>query len=329
MDPRDGDSGEGDVKVLRSSDIDETRQLVAEVFCDHGLKQIRADERLNYHHELIGGPAVEFSIMNYGARVSVEPGALGSFYLVQIPLDGIDLVQADNKEAVSQKGCATVHSPNHHLRMCWSANCKKLVVRVDKNALEQQAVNLTGRALRGTLEFDLQMDTGSGQGGCWGRLATNFFEEIRRTPSILRTPVIAVQFEQLLMTSLLEWQPNNHLTDYISQQEISFPRYVRRVEEYMEANCHLPITLDSLVAISGVSGRSLFASFQKFKGVTPMNHLRNIRMSRVRRELESSAAGESVTEIATRWGFYELGRFAGAYKKRYGEYPSETLKRNS
>jgi len=97
----------------------------------------------------------------------------------------------------------------------------------------------------------------------------------------------------------------------------------------MEANCHLPITLENLVSISGVSGRSLFAGFRKFRGISPMNHLRNIRMSRVRSELETPSTESSVTEVATRWGFYELGRFAAAYKSRFGEYPSETLKRYS
>lgn len=329
LDPTVGESEGDGVRVLSSTDIDETRQLVADVFCDHGLKQIGADERLNYHHVLIGGSAVEFSIMNYGARVSVEPGALESFYLVQIPLEGVDVVQAGTSEAISHKGCASVHSPHHHLRMCWSADCKKLVVRVDKAALERQAVHLTGGALRGSLEFDLEMDVVSGPGASWGRLAASFVDEIRRTPSILKSPIVAAQFEQLLMTSLLEWQPNSHLTAAREKQEMNSPRYVRLVEEYVEANCHLPITLENLVSISGVSGRTLFAGFRKFRGSSPMHHLRNIRMSRVRSEFENPSTESSVTEVATRWGFYELGRFAAAYKARFGEYPSETLKRNS
>jgi AraC-like DNA-binding protein len=265
--------------------------------------------------------------MNYGAQVDIEPVALESFYLVQIPLEGVDAVKVGSSEAISHKGCATVHSPHHHLRMCWSSECKKLVVRIDKNVFERQAVSLTGGPLRGELEFDLKMDVESGQGASWGRLAANFVDEIQRTPSILKSPIIAAQFEQLLMTSLLEWQPNSHLTAYREQQGTKLPRYVRITEEYIEAHCHLPISLENLVSVSGVSGRTLFAGFRKFRGISPMSHLRNIRMLRVRRELEKPSTAGSVTEVATSWGFYELGRFAAAYKKRFGEHPSDTLKR--
>ena len=36
---------------------------------------------------------------------------------------------------------------------------------------------------------------------------------------------------------------------------------------------------------------------------------------------------DSVTGVATRFGFYELGRFAGLCRRAFGESPSETLSR--
>ena len=288
------------IRILRSADVDETRQMVADVFCDHKLRQIDAGEQLDYHHVLIDGAALGISIMRYGARVAIDPGPLGSFYLVQIPLAGLDILSADGAETTSHKGCASVHSPHHHLRMCWSADCQKLVVRVDKEALERHAVSLSGRSLRGNLEFDVAMDTEAGSGASWTRLASSLVDELRRTPSILRSPLVAAQFEQLLMTSLLEWQPNSHSPAFGERQPVdSCPRQVRLVEEYIEANCHLPLTVEDLVAVSGASGRSLFAGFRKHRGVSPMNHLRNVRMQRARHELENAAGETSVTSIAT------------------------------
>ena len=34
----------------------------------------------------------------------------------------------------------------------------------------------------------------------------------------------------------------------------------------------------------------------------------------------------SVAALAARWGFTHLGRFAMEYRRRYGHYPSQTLR---
>jgi len=46
-----------------------------------------------------------------------------------------------------------------------------------------------------------------------------------------------------------------------------------------------------------------------------------------RRELSTAGAQKSVTEVAVHDGFTHLGRFTEAYRRAYGESPSETLRR--
>ncbi len=51
-------------------------------------------------------------------------------------------------------------------------------------------------------------------------------------------------------------------------------------------------------------------------------------MHLVRRALsESTPADMTVTEIATRYGFWQFGRLAVEYKALFGETPSAALKR--
>ncbi|WP_420233116.1 AraC family transcriptional regulator [Pseudomonas sp. ABY48] len=58
----------------------------------------------------------------------------------------------------------------------------------------------------------------------------------------------------------------------------------------------------------------------------PMAYLRNLRLEQVHLELSRQQQDASVTDIAFKWGFAHLGRFAQEYKKRYGEAPSTTLR---
>ena len=61
--------------------------------------------------------------------------------------------------------------------------------------------------------------------------------------------------------------------------------------------------------------------------MSPLTYLRRLRLDGVHAELSRCEPWEvSVSEVAFRWGFTHLGRFAGAYRARYGVPPSQTLR---
>jgi transcriptional regulator GlxA family with amidase domain len=61
--------------------------------------------------------------------------------------------------------------------------------------------------------------------------------------------------------------------------------------------------------------------------MSPTQYMRSVRLRDVRRALRASEGrGATVTNVATSYGFYELGRFAAAYREAFGEVPSETLR---
>jgi AraC family ethanolamine operon transcriptional activator len=51
------------------------------------------------------------------------------------------------------------------------------------------------------------------------------------------------------------------------------------------------------------------------------------RIHLVRRALSAAVAEATVTEIATHFGFWHLGRFSAGYQTIFGELPSTTLAR--
>jgi transcriptional regulator GlxA family with amidase domain len=87
------------------------------------------------------------------------------------------------------------------------------------------------------------------------------------------------------------------------------------------------LVVADLVAASGVPGRTLFKHFRDSKGTSPMRYLRNARLEKVRHALTRAEPGDSVTVIAMIWGFSHMGRFAVEYRARFGESPSDTLRK--
>lgn len=107
-------------------------------------------------------------------------------------------------------------------------------------------------------------------------------------------------------------------------------RVVARFEEYLEANRGKSLYLTEVCAAIGVPERTLRGACEEYLGMGPIKYLTLRRMHLARRALLGSAPSEtSVTRIATDHGFWELGRFAVAYRALFGETPSASLRQPS
>jgi AraC-like DNA-binding protein len=105
---------------------------------------------------------------------------------------------------------------------------------------------------------------------------------------------------------------------------------VERAEQLALADLDEPLHITTLCRVLDVSERTLRKAFHRMHGVPPCRHLRMLRLSQARRALLSADGDRvTVTEIATGFGFMELGRFSVEYRKVFGESPSQTLQRTS
>ncbi|WP_396270736.1 helix-turn-helix domain-containing protein [Ideonella sp.] len=105
-------------------------------------------------------------------------------------------------------------------------------------------------------------------------------------------------------------------------------RVVQRAESYITACSDPTVRLDEVCLAAGTSLSRLERAFREAYGHGPRRTLTLRRMAAVRRELMQALPGTSVTEVATRWGFSHLGRFAQDYASMYQERPSATLQRS-
>jgi AraC-like DNA-binding protein len=105
---------------------------------------------------------------------------------------------------------------------------------------------------------------------------------------------------------------------------------IARFDELLEANRDWPVRLAEICEMTGVSDRTLRICCHEQLGMGPMRYMWLRRMHLARRALtRADRAAATVTEIATRFGFYELGRFSVEYRALFGELPSMSLRRMS
>ena len=104
-------------------------------------------------------------------------------------------------------------------------------------------------------------------------------------------------------------------------------RIVDRAREYALSHLDEPLSILELCNNIGASRRKLQYCFQETLGINPLTYLRLLRLNAVRRELCDGVKERRVQEVAARWGFWHLSRFATDYRALFGEKPSQTLYR--
>ncbi len=97
-------------------------------------------------------------------------------------------------------------------------------------------------------------------------------------------------------------------------------------EDFMQANFGEAIAVADIAEACGVGVRSLQTTFRRTTGVTLWTRLSEIRLDEAYLLLIAGTE-RSVTDIALSCGVAHLGRFAQAYRRRFGELPSDTRRR--
>ena len=103
-----------------------------------------------------------------------------------------------------------------------------------------------------------------------------------------------------------------------------------RAEAYIEKHARGAVRVADICRAAGVSERTLQYAFVDQFGIGPKEFLNVFRLISIRRQLHvADPRRTKVADVANSWGFWHMGQFAADYRRRFDEYPSETLKRQS
>lgn len=319
-----------DAVTVRTDDVDRARAEVGRVFCPHRLTPQSGvhSVRLRMAARRAGGVGV--IDLDYGQAVRIQPPALETFYLVQIPSAGSTLVGHAGQTVTSTPDVASVLSPYDSSDMRWSEGSPHRIFYADRRAVDRELARLLGRPVDDPVRLDVGMLMTTPTAQAWARGVAFLADELSQPAdaSLFDHPQVAARFEQGLIGKLLLAHRHSHSHLLAEPDQQAHPgRIVRRACALISEHHGEALTVGDVAEALRVSVRTLQDCFRRELQTTPTAYLRACRLDAAHRTLRSAAPGVSVTTVALEHGFVHLGRFAADYRSRFGESPSTTLRR--
>ena len=127
---------------------------------------------------------------------------------------------------------------------------------------------------------------------------------------------------EVLETVFMHVRANNR--DLRMNERLQAARLAR---EYICNNLGSDLDISRLCEITGCAKETLHKGFRERYGMSPGQYTRILRLNRVHAELLENPSYGRVTDIAMKWGFTHMGRFAGYYRQLFDESPSRTMRK--
>ncbi len=313
--------------LFESHDLEETRARISDYLWPHQMQILGRSSEVTTRLDGVSFDCIDLFSLEYGTEVQLEPGEIEGYYLVQTTLCGSGHVKNGSRCADTRVGLTTIVSPSEPTSITMDAACRRLILRVEREALERQVSLMLNRELKQPLVFNLELSHSSQEGIAWLQTLEYLCQQYNLCAGTLENQAIRKQFASMAMTLLIGTQPHNYTDQLKTESHVVLPRHVRQARDYIEANLGEPINMSELAAQFGVTPRTLQSGFQRFLDQTPSEYIRELKLKRAHEALQAADPDSAqVTDILLGLGVSNAGRFAQLYKKRFGCLPSHTLK---
>jgi len=314
--------------VIATRNLDAARDAVGRTYLRHDLVSIDGpiDMRLN----TLAGPRLTLGYLTYRAETQLTMPRTEDSYIVNLTVAGRTAgARRDGARAgTAAHASGLVLSPQEAHRVRWSADAEQLHLKVHRAGLESHLADMLGRPVGEVVDFDFALDLTTPGGRALLRSVQFLAAELDRPGGVADLPLARAQLEGYVLSALLHAGRHQFSDALAGREDDRRLGPLAPVLEHIEAHAGAELTPEVLARVGCVSVRTLHAAFRERLGTTPMAHVRAVRLERARAELLRGDPGTtSVTEVATRYGFVHLSRFAEQYRRRFGELPSATLRR--
>ncbi len=311
---------------IRTSNVTVLEEIVGRHYAGAKIEQIRSAEGLNVVANRCQLKNIGLTYGRHQARLRIRIPEL-QVYALLFSFKGSAgaLTGRTNIEIAGQH--AFVGSPAESLCLDYAPEFEQLILSISADALTKKLEALNGEPPTNRLAFEHTCDFRRAESENLRRMFMFLVEQVDSRTSGFH-PLALAEFEQAMIVTFLSALHHNYSHLLLRRGRSVSPWQVRRAEEYIESNWDQPLTVEALALVTGVSTRSLFLSFQRSRGYSPMDFVKRVRLAHARKMLGQPEEATSVTNVAFDCGFGNLGHFANYYRQRFGEAPSATLQRS-
>jgi AraC-like DNA-binding protein len=320
-------SGAPSVTVLRATAPDEAEEAVANVYLPHSIETLEPGQlAMRLTTARLGTTTA--GQLGYGRRIRLVTEEARHLH-VNTPLAGTTVSRVGRSAPLATTiGSAAVFPAGAPANIEWSSDAVQLCVMVPSSTLETELEELLGHAVKTPLQLPFHLRLTTPEGRVWRSMVNLIGRELASEGRLLTHPHAGRQLERTLLDALLLGHAHRYIDEIERPAQAAVPAAIARAVDLLHERPAEPWSSIVLARAVHVSLRSLQAGFHKHVGKPPMTYLRDLRLRGIHAELVRAAPGATTVEsVAYGWGMLHMGRFAAAYRRKFAEAPSQTLKR--
>jgi AraC-like DNA-binding protein len=302
---------------FQSGDVEDTCLRMSQLLKPHRLRVEGPGGPIQSRMNLARFAGISLTTIAFGRSMHVDSEGGSDYHVIILCPRGHADACVDGEPATINHEHGLFSQASWNYSATFSSDCEQFLIRIDSASI---AANGGGAKVR----FQRKLDLAYPALRPWIDLLRTLIDSEPLICSLQRHSLAAVNMERLLVRLLVEGQPLDDAGDRIYAIA---PRCVRKAEAYIDEHAGEAIRLGDIAAAARVPPRTLQDGFRRFRTRTPMQYLNDRRLEIARRRLLMAADDERVIDVAMECGFLHLGRFAEAYRARFSESPSVTLRR--
>ncbi len=315
-----------------ASDVQGARRIILDFTHGHCTFTALEDGRFNGFSEArarVGEMWVRFLSWDCEMRceAALRRGPADDVVL-QIPLSGRHEFSADATAVEVTPGQLLLLTAAGEVRRRWRGAGDLLSLVLDRGFVERFLARRAGGGLPPLAGLQLAV-IDLPQAPTLSRLIDTILRDLNEPAPAIRDAEVRRQFERLLVTLLFQ-------SVAVAQGRLSdgsapvLPGYMRRAEGFIAANLAAPLGIDALAAAAGVSARTLYYGFRRYRTTSPQLYVRSLRLAAAYAQIADvggDVGAGTIGAIAAAVGYRNKSQFSRDYRLRFGESPRATLAR--